>query len=124
MENNELKHYGVLGMRWGVRRRRSGADDSEDSVRARRALGKNINEMSNKELQDANQRIRLEQEHKDLIRKNTVGKKIVTAILATSGTIVALKAAQTNFKNAGKSADWAIKKWQNRKLPRLPAPTK
>jgi hypothetical protein len=59
--------------------------------------------MSNKELKDANERMRLENEHKDLIRKGTVGKKIVTTIVTTGATILSLKIAQQNFKLAGES---------------------
>ena len=124
MDNNELKHYGVLGMRWGVRKRRRGYGDSEDSVKARAALKKNINEMSNKELQDANNRMRLENDYKDLVRKGTVGKKIVNGLIIAGATISALEKAQkaaqsvnSNRKWAQTRVKWATQKWQNRKLP-------
>lgn len=110
MENNELKHYGVLGMRWGVRKRRSGDGDSEDSIKARRALQKNINEMTNKELQDVNQRIRLEQEHKDLIRKQTVGKKSIDGMKAFTTTVATLAATHMAATKISKSYKNAVDK--------------
>jgi len=47
MENNELKHYGVLGMRWGKRKARYDSDGSDsdskpDEVEKRRSRNKKI----------------------------------------------------------------------------------
>ena len=114
MDNNELKHYGVLGMRWGVRKRRRGSGDSDDSVKARTALRKNINEMSNKELQDANQRMRLEQEHKDLVRKVTVGRKSVDAMKAFTSTVASLAGAHMAATKLSSSYKSAVDKVGNR----------
>lgn len=46
---NELKHFGVKGMKWGVRKER-----------------KSVKSMTDKELQKANSRMRLERDYKEL----------------------------------------------------------
>jgi ribulose 1,5-bisphosphate synthetase/thiazole synthase len=103
MDDNELKHYGILGMRWGVRRKRQGPD-SEDSVRARAHLKKNVNEMSNKELREANERIRLEQEHKNLTKNASVGKKVIAGIVVAGTTLAAINTLYQQSAKFGNNA--------------------
>lgn len=65
----EIKHYGILGMRWGVRRPR-GADGrvgnapqpSADYLKARALKKKGSKQLSNAEIQEVVNRIRLEQQ--------------------------------------------------------------
>lgn len=63
-----LNHYGVKGMRWGKRKRRGPA--SPESVRAtaikNRAKTSSIKSLSNAELQEAINRMNLEQQYKRL----------------------------------------------------------
>lgn len=73
----ELFHYGIKGMKWGVRRKRGddgrvnaspaprprGSDDYEE---ARRVRQKPVYKMSNQELQRANQRLQLERQYNQL----------------------------------------------------------
>ena len=113
---NQLNHYGVLGMKWGVRRsqnkngtrisagekRRSGwSDDAKDASRIEK---KKMKEMSNAELRKLNERTRLEREYRNLnphaIAK---GMKFVGATVATMGTIMALHSNGKQVINLGKN---------------------
>lgn len=38
--NQELYHYGVLGMKWGVRRKRDSGSDSDDSTTSKKRVNK------------------------------------------------------------------------------------
>ena len=102
MTNNELKHYGVLGMKWG--KRKAKRTPSEDSARVKQIRKKKIYEMSNKELQDANNRLQLERNYKQLNQKTNYGKKAVTAFIKTAGTMTAAVAAYSTYKKFGNQA--------------------
>lgn len=102
---NELYHYGVLGMRWGVRR-------SADSSNVKNIRKKKVSEMSNKELQDANNRIRLEREYKNLTGGKA--KRAAKSFIAGAGTIAGVAAAAKTYQKYGTAAlnklgDLAIK---------------
>lgn len=73
----ELFHYGIKGMKWGVRRKRG--DDgrvnaspaprprgSADYEETRRVQQKPVYKMSNQELQRVNQRLQLERQYNQL----------------------------------------------------------
>lgn len=85
MANNELKHYGVLGMKWGVRRGSSGSGKtsrksrmSEDHARAKSLKKKKLSQLSNAELKELNNRMNLENQYKNLKRQNvSAGRKFV-----------------------------------------------
>ena len=74
-----LMHYGVLGMKWGVRRRRTGSKVSrssgkkvkETSVVKKNQNGQTKRRMSNNELQARVKRLRLEAEYARLVRETT-----------------------------------------------------
>lgn len=100
MVNNELTHYGVLGMKWGVRRARR--TPSEDSNKVKQIRKKKIDEMSNQELRDANNRLELERKYKDLTKKTNYGKKAVNTFIKTAGTITAVTAAYKTYEKLGK----------------------
>lgn len=86
MNRNDLQHYGIKGMQWGVRRKRNPATGrvsgkktrvtSQDHKTAKRLKKKHISEMSNEELQRLNRRMQLERTHKDLKAKDiSAGRK-------------------------------------------------
>lgn len=109
MDKNYLAHYGVLGMKWGVRRTRSA-----DSAKVKAIRKKKVYEMSNQDLKDANNRLQLETQYRDLSRRSNAGKRAVSAFIATAGTITAVTAAAKTYKKVGntiidKIGDWVIK---------------
>lgn len=64
-----LKHYGVLGMKWGVRKDRK-------SSRGKRGIGtNNVKNMSNYELQTAIDRMRLEKQYTELVSGPSMSSK-------------------------------------------------
>lgn len=104
MDNNELMHYGVPGMKWGVRRtpaqlgRKKTSSSkslfekkkpkpkpkakSESSKKETAPKKKSVKEMSDEELNAAISRLQLEQRYKELSpQKVSIGKKIAKTIL-------------------------------------------
>ena len=113
MPSNELYHYGVLGMRWGVRRyqnedgtltnagkRRKKETPHEDYTRAHDR--KKVSEMSDKELQQRLNRLNNEEQYRKKTAKPSVlqkGKKFVMGAVAMAGTIKAAKMAYKFYKD-------------------------
>lgn len=114
MMNDELYHYGVPGMRWGVRRsqnklgridKRSKKNDwSEDATTAAKIKTKKVSQMTNAELRKLNDRRNLEQQHANLDRNSSKGRAAVKAFIATAGTITAVSAAAAVYAKHGKNA--------------------
>jgi hypothetical protein len=121
-----LKHFGVKGMKWGVRRSESavtvsdrkkklktsggvGRPATSDAIRARTLgqIGKKsgLKALSNEELQSYAQRLQLEQNVKRLnFNELNPGRKFVATILGRSGSSLASEAVNTGTKKAGKKA--------------------
>lgn len=94
MANTELNHFGIKGMKWGVRKGSSKTNSpiktSSDHNTAERLKTKNIKSLSNSELRELNNRLQLERQYKELNKTQTnKGKKIVTDILTNSAKQVA-----------------------------------
>lgn len=94
MEEQALVHYGILGMKWGVRRSKAelarargkktsdSGDDSDDKKQTTAKRSKSISEMSDDELRKTVQRLQLEKQYRDLNPKQvSAGQKIVGKIL-------------------------------------------
>ena len=113
-ENDELMHYGVKGMKWGVRRKRYLSKarskvrklkrdrvkkkEEQKAERAARKVAKKtseqpkrkpVSEMSDEELNAAIKRMQLERQYKQLHAENNPssdrGKKFVVNVLEKSG---------------------------------------
>ena len=117
MDNNELYHYGVLGMKWGVRKSRGGGVSKtgrrgrttkerppahEDYKKAHSK--KSIREMSDTELRSRINRLDMERRYQELnpSTKNR-GRKYVNSIIKTGTTIATVTGtALTIYSNADK----------------------
>lgn len=105
-----LAHYGVKGMKWGVRKERSAVEvstktspgrkvkasggkfhsPSEDAIRAaktrQQAKKSTTDSLSNKELQELITRMNLEAQYKNLNQNNVgIGKKLLRTVLGQVG---------------------------------------
>lgn len=87
-----IKHAGVLGMKWGVRKRKITKPQSPKSKKGQRR-------MSNKELTSRVRRLKLEQEYSKLTAAPATVSKVEKFVKA-AGTAAALSgSAATIYKN-------------------------
>ena len=110
--NNELYHYGVLGMKWGVRRNRSRSGGShkkrpmsDDARDASMIKKKKVSQMSNAELRKLNERTRLEQEYSRLNPKSVSrGWKYIATVAGVMGTALSVYNSGNQLVQLGKRA--------------------
>lgn len=106
MQSDYLEHYGVKGMKWGVRKKRKVSREvSKDYSEAKKLSKKRPSELSNEQLRQLNKRLQLEQEYKRLNPSlASRGVKTAGAIAGTIGTIGTIYSAMNSpwFK-AGKA---------------------
>jgi hypothetical protein len=113
-----LAHYGVKGMKWGVRKgKRQTSPDSSDTARVSTLKGsvktqKTTRHLTNAELEDAIRRMRLEQEFTKLSRgldktRAQKAKEFLAKLLIDTGKQTVSQATQTEAKSR---VDAAFKK--------------
>lgn len=107
---DELYHYGIPGMKWGVRKAKSSKSgglfsrkkkrdtSSEDSKEVAKIRKKKLHQMTNEDLKTANKRLEMETKYRELTGKSNVGKRAVQAFIATGTTITAIEAAARVYK--------------------------
>ena len=116
MNPYEIYHFGVLGMKWGVRRNHAQLgtgvgvskkrDVSEDYKKAH--VRKNVKTLSDSELRARLNRLQMENQYKQLSqRKRSAGEKFVTGILTS-----AMQQTASNYasKYMSKGVDALIKR--------------
>lgn len=113
--SNSLYHFGIKGMKWGIRRfqNKDGSLTLQGKIRysedyKRAHSGKNIKEMSDTELRNVNNRLQMERQYSSLTRKTSRGKKIVQTLITTAGTLAAAEGAYKTYKKYGDQAINAI----------------
>ena len=124
IQNEDLYHYGIMGMKWGVRRyqnpdgtltpagkrrlaRREKKEarqihPSDDYKRAASTRKKHVSELTNQELQDLNKRLTLEKNYRDLTKKKNKGEAVVNRFIKTAGTLAAIDGAIITYQKIGK----------------------
>ena len=103
--DSDIMHFGVLGMKWGVRKKKNSVSRKEQKKRANKKTSRDYNEvdflrkrevksLSNAQLKKAITRMQLEQQYKQLSEKDKselykFGKKFVNDLMtSTTQTVV------------------------------------
>jgi hypothetical protein len=89
MRYGYLAHYGIPGMRWGIRRSKQQLIVSRDHAEAKTLRTKKPEQLSNEDMRKLTARMQLERSYKDLSKKEvSAGRKIVGDILIASVSAV------------------------------------
>ena len=114
MTDDTLTHYGIPGMKWGVRKSNKGSAVKAADKKRKKSMKKDVKKrrlLSDAELKKKVERIKMEKQLKDLTdeeispgRKfakdvmSSSGKKVAT-VLVTGATLYAVKSAMTKEFN-------------------------
>lgn len=118
MNNNQLYHHGIKGMKWGVRRYRNEDGTLTNAGKKRYAEkepvhedyakvhdNKSVKSMSDAELRARNNRLQMERQYENMTRKTSAGKKAVIAFTATAASLTAIGVAVDQYKKFGERDD-------------------
>ncbi len=115
MSENYIMHYGIPKMKWGIRRyQNSDGTYTEEGKRRRRKYSddyeyyntlkkKNYKEMSNKELNDYNNRANLEANYKRLKSNNNYISKGLTFLGGVSAAVILANNLYSNGNTLNKN---------------------
>lgn len=98
MSNNTLRHYGIFGMKWGVRRSPTqlasvrGASMENSSYTSKKDRKGTVRSMSDDELRQRINRLQMEKQYSQLThREKSVGERFITNVLASAAQQTASK---------------------------------
>lgn len=140
MNENSLEHYGVLGMKWGIRKDKTKTSKFRSKTNAAKAYAKrkqtvrnkrlysarNADILSDKQLNDLTSRIRRERDLKDLVTKEylspsrtnkilkDVGDKLLTSVIA-GVSVYATKNIISNMFNNSEVANYVVQAMKPKK---------
>ena len=113
INEEELMHYGVMGMRWGVRRasKRSGGSKKGKKKKTSQQQQQK-RRMSNKELQSRVKRMKLEKQYRELTSELIPKEKSkIEKLISTAETVSKLSSsALIIYKNLNQFAELSAKK--------------
>lgn len=99
---NQLYHHGVLGMKWGVRKKDTGSSSTKthaDYKTSRQLKSKQPSELSNAELKQLGERLRLEKQYSQLTKPEiSYGKKYVENFAYAAAPYAITKATSVGIK--------------------------
>lgn len=101
LTSNELAHFGVKGMKWGVRKK------------AARKPQKSVHEMSNEELQEHITRGNLEKQYKSLYQPKRMPSRMVTKYRDKFEEKVTNAAAQMSLNAVMAVSDYGMSQLKN-----------
>lgn len=122
-DEEQLKHYGIPGMKWGRRKGKAALKKvkkkvnppkrgaSEDYKKAASIRKKKIHQMSNAELRTLNERLQLERSFKDLSAKDiSSGRKFSQNILRDVGKELVKETLKEGLKTGVKLGIKTVRK--------------
>lgn len=118
-QDSTLQHFGILGMKWGVRRKRNkdgtytklSPSEINKQPKSRRSRRKALKTMSTEELRSRLNRLKMEKEYMTLTGENIdQGSKFVSNVMKKFGTVAVTEFATSLAKKSGNVAATALTK--------------
>lgn len=99
MSGDTLAHFGIKGMKWGIRRYQNKDGSLTPAGKERYSADRDLKSLSDQELRDRISRLELEKRYKSLttsdadVKRTNRGKEFITSVLESSGRNVATQLA-------------------------------
>lgn len=99
MSGDTLTHFGIKGMKWGIRRYQNKDGSLTPAGKERYSADRDLKSLSDQELRDRISRLELEKRYKSLtasdtdVKRTNRGKEFITSVLESSGRNIATQLA-------------------------------
>lgn len=103
MQQNELKHYGVLGMKWGVRRARKNAEKAAKYRKKRDTEKAKQYDAKSKEIESKHRKLGGNNTY-DRVKNTSTGKLVAESMLMGTYGAPKYNQARSKRESLGKSA--------------------